>query len=111
MSISRILPEARQYRAKIALISFSLLGMFVTPLTAQPERVAKTFAEIAKKVEPAVVSIETKGKTPPLASKENVPPSDGSDIMDFLRKQMQQRPVHAVGSGFIVDKSGYIVTN
>jgi len=111
MSISRILPEARQYRAKIALISFSLLGMFVATLTAQPEKVAKTFAEIAKKVEPAVVSIDTKGKTPQLASKESVPPSDGSDIMDFLRKQMQQRPVHAVGSGFIVDKSGYIVTN
>jgi serine protease Do len=79
--------------------------------TAQPEKLAKTFTEIAKKVEPAVVSIDTKGKTPQVAAKESLPPSDGSDILDFLRKQMMARPVHAVGSGFIVDKGGYIVTN
>src|SRR5258706_12885354 len=111
MSISRILPEAWKYRSKIIFVSFILLGLSVATLTAQPEKVAKTFAEIAKKVEPAVVSIDTKGKTPQIAAKESLPPSDGSDIMDFLRKQMQQRPVHAVGSGFIVDKTGYIVTN
>jgi len=31
--------------------------------------------------------------------------------MDFFRRQMQSRPIYAVGSGFIVDKAGYIVTN
>ena len=31
--------------------------------------------------------------------------------MDFFRRQMQRRPVYAVGSGFIVDPTGYILTN
>lgn len=92
----------------LALIVF---GVTVAELRAQPEKIAKSFAEITKKVEPAVVSIDTKGRTPQIAAKDSVPPSDGSDIMDFFRRQMQQRPVHALGSGFIVDKSGYIVTN
>lgn len=78
---------------------------------AQQETVAKSFAEVAKRVEPAVVSIDTKGKTPQPQARGAQTPNDGSDIMEFLRRQMQQRPVHAVGSGFIVDKSGYIVTN
>ena len=79
-------------------------------LIAQPER-AKSFAEIAKRVEPSVVSIDTKGRTPQPQARGAQTPDDGSDIVDFLRRQMQQRPVRAVGSGFIVDKTGYIVTN
>lgn len=79
-------------------------------LIAQPEKV-KGFAEIAKRVEPSVVSIDTKGRTPQPQARGSQTPDDGSDIVDFLRRQMQQRPVRAVGSGFIVDKSGYIVTN
>ena len=79
---------------------------------AQPEKLSKSFAEITKKVEPAVVSIDTKVTSPQTTAK--VSPSPGEkddDIMDFLRRQMAQRPVYGVGSGFIVDKSGYILTN
>ncbi|MEO6049937.1 MAG: trypsin-like peptidase domain-containing protein, partial [Pyrinomonadaceae bacterium] len=102
--------EGRAFRR---LFATSIVAMAIAAgtLTAQPEKVAGSFSEIAKKVEPAVVSIDTKGKTPQATAKETAPPSDGSDIMEFLRRQMQQRPVHAVGSGFIVEKSGYIVTN
>ena len=66
---------------------------------AQPGRIPNSFAEVAKKVEPAVVSIGTPA------------PGDSDDIMDFFRRQLPQRPVYAVGSGFIVDKTGYIITN
>ena len=96
------------------VVSMIAFGVNVTEIAAQPEKVAKSFSEIAKKVEPAVVSIDTKGKTPQVATSEALPPgrgTDGNDVMEFLRRQMQQRPVHAVGSGFIVDKSGYIITN
>ena len=78
---------------------------------AQPEKLSRSFAEVAKRVEPAVVSIDTKGKMPQPAARGAQTPNDGGDVMDFLRRQMQPRPVHAVGSGFIVDKSGFIVTN
>lgn len=87
------------------VIIFSAAGI------AQPEKIAKTFSEITKRVEPSVVSIDTKSKISQPTARGAQTPNDGSDIMDFLRRQMQQRPVHAVGSGFIVDKAGYIVTN
>ncbi len=83
-------------------------------VAAQPDRLVKSFSEIAKKVEPAVVSIDTKGRTPQVTARTTVPPSssaDGNDVMEFLRRQMQEKPVRAVGSGFIVERSGYIVTN
>jgi serine protease Do len=80
-------------------------------LMAQPEKISRSFAEIARRVGPAVVSIDTKSRvTQPVA--RGVPtPGDSDDIMEFFRKQAPTRPVYAVGSGFIVDKSGYIITN
>ena len=99
---------------KKAILAFILSLVAVVSVAAQPDKLVKSFAEIAKKVEPAVVSIDTKGKTAQTAARVTIPQGtnpDGNDVMDFLRRQMQQKPVHAVGSGFIVDKSGYIVTN
>ena len=78
-------------------------------ITAQA--LSESFAEVAKAVEPAVVSIDTKGKMPEITAKGGNSTGDTGDIMDFFRRQMQRRPVYAVGSGFIVDKSGYILTN
>lgn len=97
---------ARRSGLMLALV-FAISGA-VYP---QPEKVTKTFAEVTKRVEPAVVSIDTKSKMPQPQARGVQTPGDGGDVMDFLRRQMQQRPVHAVGSGFIVDKSGYIITN
>src|SRR5436305_2451726 len=76
-----------------------------------PQTLSDSFAGVAKVVEPAVVSIDTKGKMPDITAKGEASPGDSGDIMDFFRRQMQRRPVYAVGSGFIVDKSGYILTN
>jgi len=73
---------------------------------AQPDR-TRSFADIAKKVAPAIVSIDTKSKTSPEMFSGPVKP-DPKDMLEFLSRQ---RPIHAVGSGFIVDKSGYIITN
>lgn len=79
--------------------------------TTAPERLSASFAEVAKIVEPAVVNIESKGKVPEIAAKGEPPASqDPEDIMEFLRKQ-SRRPSKAVGSGFIVDKAGYLLTN
>jgi len=76
-----------------------------------PERLSASFAEVAKKVEPAVVNIDTKGNVPDISAKTSPGSGDSDDIMDFFRRQLPRRPVYAVGSGFIVDKSGYILTN
>ncbi|MEP7212900.1 MAG: Do family serine endopeptidase [Acidobacteriota bacterium] len=76
-----------------------------------PERLSDSFADIAKRVEPAVVSIDTKGKLSEPASQAQSAPGQPDDILEFFRRQMPRRPIYSVGSGFIVDKSGYIMTN
>ncbi|MBV9216283.1 MAG: Do family serine endopeptidase [Acidobacteria bacterium] len=70
-----------------------------------------SFSELARKVEPAVVSIDTKSRVAQPVAKGTPQPGDSSDVLDFFRQQLPTRPVYAVGSGFIVDKAGYIVTN
>ena len=107
------LPRGRKIR-QIFVITIVSLTVAAGSIIAQPEKLSKSFVNVTKKVEPAVVSIDAKGRAPQVANREVVPQpngADGNDIMDFLRRQMQQRPVHSVGSGFIVEKSGYIVTN
>ena len=76
-------------------------------------QLSDSFADVARKVEPAVVSIDTKGKTPEVPARGGTPatpPSNSDDILEFFRRQ-SRRPTYAVGSGFIVDKAGYILTN
>jgi serine protease Do len=86
--------------------------------TSSAERLSASFAVVAKQVEPAVVNIDTKGKMPEAVVKDNgaKPGEEGEednagDIMDFFRRQLPRRPSYSVGSGFIVDKAGYILTN
>lgn len=78
--------------------------------TITPEALSASFADVAKRVEMAVVNIDTKGKVPEITSKGESPQGNLEDLLDFLRRQ-QRRPSSAVGSGFIVDQSGYVMTN
>ncbi len=84
----------------------------IRDLSATPEKLSASFAEVSNRVEPAVVNIDTKGKMPDIQVKGEKPSSeDSDDIMEFFRRQLPRRPSYAVGSGFIVDKAGYILTN
>lgn len=76
-----------------------------------PEQLSISFAAVAKAVGPAVVSIDTKGKMPEFTTKGDATPGDSDDVLDFFRRQLPRRPSYSVGSGFIVDKRGYIFTN
>ncbi len=73
-----------------------------------PEKLSASFAEVAMRVEPAVVNIDTKGKMPEITLKND---NSTEDSMEFLRRMIPRRPSYSVGSGFIVDKTGYILTN
>src|SRR5690606_17119813 len=83
------------------------------PVTGAPSAAALSdaFAVAAKRVEPAVVSIDAKARVSEETARRELP-SDPDDILEFFRRQMpRDRPTSAVGSGFIVDPAGYIVTN
>ena len=78
-----------------------------------PEALSASFAEIARRVEPAVVNIETIAPTPDVAAKDTEDKEDQSSnnpLLDMFRRQAR-RPSRGVGSGFIVNAKGYILTN
>jgi serine protease Do len=84
---------------------------------AQDRTVPNTFADLAEKVLPAVVNISTvkKGEQPSTRAMPQLP--EDSPFSDMLRRfwenqrRAQQQPTRALGSGFIIDPTGYIVTN
>ncbi len=84
-------------------------------ISRAPEALSASFVEIAKRVEPAVVNIDTKTAAPDIAERGEEEESgddstSGNPLLDMFRKQ-PRRPSYGVGSGFIVDPKGYILTN
>lgn len=89
-------------------------------LRIAPETLSASFAEVAKQVESSVVNIDTKTNAPEIAVNKSDKPkktpnnSDDEDdaaILDYFRRNMPSRPSYGVGSGFIVDAKGYVITN
>ena len=82
-----------------------------------PEALSASFAEIARRVEPAVVNIDT--VTAPQVGEKGDDDDDEEDskegadnpLMEMFRREMRRRPAEGVGSGFIVDPKGLILTN
>jgi len=89
--------------------------------TAATMNAPATFADLVERVKPAVVNISTTQKVaqrPPMMPFQ-LPP--GSPYEELFRKFFEEQQgegnmpppgdAHALGSGFIVDPAGYVVTN
>src|SRR2546423_11843756 len=75
-----------------------------------PEALSASFVEIAQRVEPAVVNIDTTQAADTESDNEDKTDRTPNPLYDMLRRQ-PPRPTHGVGSGFIIDPKGYILTN
>ncbi len=104
---------------------FSALALAIVVLAgavapAEARDAPKSFADLAARLLPAVVNVsttETINNTQQLPGVPQFPPGSPFDqfFKDFMEHQRQKlvRPEHAtsLGSGFIIDPAGYIVTN
>ncbi|MGH1480183.1 MAG: DegQ family serine endoprotease [Geminicoccales bacterium] len=104
-------------------IFLASLGFDNSPLQARGA--PDSFADIVEKIEPAVVNISTSKALPTggQEGREQFPfpqPPPGSPFEDFFREffdrertpeQQNPRRASSLGSGFVVDPEGYVVTN
>ena len=106
-------------RLAIALILFAAMIAVAPPLRAHGT--PDSFAELAEKALPAVVNISTRQTVERQRSPDLPQFPPGSPFEEFFRKFFDREPgdrqdapprrATSLGSGFIVDPSGIIVTN
>jgi serine protease Do len=103
----------RRRRLGAALAGCAFLA-FAVPAAAAPA--PESFSELASKVTPMVVTVSSeRAVTGPEQGMPELPFEipEGSPFEEFFRQFRDQRPqpMTGTGSGFIVDPTGYIVTN
>lgn len=97
----------------------AVIAAVCLPATSQAKGVPESFADLVQKVSPAVVNVSAVEKHGDLSQLEEqlpeLPPNSPfrQFFKDFLKRQQSQPtpPVVSLGSGFIIDASGIVVTN
>ncbi len=99
---------------KIKAIFLSLLLVFNFSSISNSQSIPSSFADLAEKLMPSVVNIST---TQTVVERSNPFPNfqfpPGSPFGDMFKEfgTPQERQSSALGSGFIIDKEGIVVTN
>jgi serine protease Do len=104
-----------------AMKTFSFAGTNATPLAVpDPIPAASSFSAIVNRVEPAVVNIATTQvleRKPSSKKRRSQQPDQDDPMQDFFdrffdgRQDAPPQAERSLGSGVIVDKRGYILTN
>ena len=98
---------------KFILIT-SILILFFTSYVVNAKSAPESFADLAESLSPSVVNIST---TTVVQQKSREMPSfpPGSPFEDFFKQfdkpENKKRRAQSRGSGFIIDKTGYVITN
>jgi serine protease Do len=126
--VEQVLFPSLRLRHRAAIAGFVLLGVCAAGPAALAQRAPDSFADLAEKLLPSVVNISTTqtvtadkpGDRPGERSPGRRSPLD-EFFKDFLERNGQRgdkekpepraRKATSLGSGFIVDAAGYIVTN
>jgi serine protease Do len=115
--------QRRPRAARRRLGAAAALGMSAVLFTtafAYARPAPDSFADLAAKVTPAVVNVSTTQKVERNQQQQpRMPFPEGSPFDEFLKRFFEQQSdrgqnpakMTALGSGFIIDPSGYVVTN
>ncbi len=104
---------------KSAMAAAGVVAVLWAPVAAMAAPPPQGYADLVEKVSPSVVTITTTEnvKNNQVAGLDQMFPP-GSPFEQFFKRfgvpegqQGKPEPMHALGSGFIIDPSGYIVTN
>ena len=99
---------------KFKIFFFTLILIFNFPIISNSQNVPASFADLAERLMPSVVNIST---TQTVVTKSNPFPNfqfpPGSPFEDMFKEfgTPQERQSSALGSGFIIDEKGIVVTN
>ena len=99
---------------KIKTIFLVLLFIFSFSISSNSQSVPESFADLAERLMPSVVNIST---TQTVVTRSNPFPNfqfpPGSPFEDMFKEfgAPQERQSSALGSGFIIDEKGIVVTN